>query len=105
MTTTRHDLCDMTRVGALGEAQTKVAGKARAVRYVQKMVLNIELRDTSGQIFPPFLDITYASADTADYNADKKVEVSGVIYVIYTLLYVIYICICVKLTCHSCQDS
>ena len=90
--------CDLTP-GALGEAQTKVAGKARAVRYVQRMVLNIELRDTSGQIFPPFLDITYASADTADYNNDKKVEVNGAIYVIYTL-YVIYKCIYVKLTCH-----
>lgn len=62
--------------GASGQSQTKVAGKARAVRYVEKMVLNIELRDSSGQIYPPFLDITYSSADTDDYDADKKVQVS-----------------------------
>ncbi len=49
---------------------------ARAVRYVQKIVLNVELRDVKGEIYPPFLDITYGSANLNDYDADKKVEVT-----------------------------
>ena len=60
----------------MGQAQTIVAGKARAVRYVEKMVLNVELRsESSGQIYPPFLDITYSSATIADFQENKKVQV------------------------------
>ncbi|KAI0219967.1 Meckelin [Lamellibrachia satsuma] len=62
---------------ATGQAQTTVAGKARAVRYVEKMVLNVELRNaSSGEIYPPFLDITYSSATLADFKENKKVQVS-----------------------------
>ena len=62
---------------ASGKTQTKIDGMARAVRYVEKIVLNVELRDVKGEIYPPFLDITYASANLNDYDADKKVEVGN----------------------------
>jgi len=50
----------------------------RAVRYAESVTVHVELRpDESGQIYPPYVSISYAVATADDYNAYENVSVSG----------------------------
>ena len=47
------------------------------IRYAEEVIIHIELRPDKkpGQIYPPYIEVTYAIATSDDYDEDKHVKV------------------------------
>ena len=68
------------------------SGRARAVRYAKDMTLRIKIQDGSdGNIYPPYLEITYGFASEDNYDANAKLSVS--LFMFY-FLFSYFICLC-----------
>ena len=47
------------------------------IRYAEQVIIHVELRTDKkvGQIYPPYIEVTYATASSDDYDKDNHARV------------------------------